>query len=96
MKTIDLTDAQAPLSRYAEELQERHEALVVVRDGKPVAALVALSEDDIDLEHIALSTNREFLAFLDEARRSSGEPLSHDEFWRQVEEEVGEKPGTAR
>ena len=44
MKTVEFADATAPLSDYA--LQASKEALVVMRRGKPLAALVPLDSDE--------------------------------------------------
>lgn len=88
MKTIDVHEAQASLRQYAEEVKTG-EALVLTEDGTPIAALVPIT-DNFDEENLALGSNPEFLAFLEEARRS-GDAIPHDEFWRQVDDEVARK-----
>lgn len=44
MKTIEMVDATAPLSEYAR--RARRHSVVVMRRGRPLAAVVPLSSDD--------------------------------------------------
>ena len=44
MKTVEMTEATAPLSEYAR--RARKGAVVVTRRGKPLAAVVPLGSDD--------------------------------------------------
>jgi antitoxin (DNA-binding transcriptional repressor) of toxin-antitoxin stability system len=82
MKTMDITNATAPLVQYARQLG--HEPLVLTDGDEPVAALMPI--DDADLESLALGTNPKFLAMLDKARaqRHSGVGLSADEVRREL------------
>ena len=63
MKTVNLSEASAPLAAYARDLGD--ETIVLLADGKPVAALLPLR--DVDHESLALSSNQ---AFLDVIHRS--------------------------
>lgn len=65
MKTLELADATAPLADYTRGL--RKEPVVVLRKGKPVAALMPI--ENADRETVALSTNPEFLALIERSRR---------------------------
>jgi prevent-host-death family protein len=65
MKTIELAQATKPLAEYAQTVSEGPVVLTV--GGKPVAALVSI--DDTDLETISLSTNPDFIALINDARR---------------------------
>jgi antitoxin (DNA-binding transcriptional repressor) of toxin-antitoxin stability system len=84
VKTIDITDATEPLASYANGVQE--DFLVLTRKGKPVAALVALS-DDTDLESMSLSSNPEFIALLGRSRESLRQRggISSDEMRRRFQ-----------
>jgi PHD/YefM family antitoxin component YafN of YafNO toxin-antitoxin module len=64
MKKVELAKASAPLSEYALE-SERH-PIVVVRRGKPFAAVIPLR--NVDAETVALSTNRKFLGIIEKSR----------------------------
>jgi hypothetical protein len=82
MKTIDIHDANAPLSHYARQLGE--EPLVLTDGDQPVAALVSIGE--LDLESLSLGTNPKFLAILETARAQhrAGQGLSPDEVRRDL------------
>jgi len=64
MKKIELAKASAPLSEYA--LKSRRDPIVVIRRGKPFAALIPLR--NVDAETVALSTNRQFLGIIEKSR----------------------------
>lgn len=67
MNTVELNDATGTLAEYS--TARGRNPLVVLRHGKPIAALIALP-DDVDLESLSLSTNPEFLALLERSRES--------------------------
>jgi phosphoglycolate phosphatase-like HAD superfamily hydrolase/antitoxin (DNA-binding transcriptional repressor) of toxin-antitoxin stability system len=64
MKTLEVVDAVAPLAEYALDL--KNESVILTVDGKPVAALMAI--DNADLETAILSTNSQFMALIERAR----------------------------
>ncbi|MGD9853430.1 MAG: hypothetical protein AB7U20_00610 [Planctomycetaceae bacterium] len=66
MTTLEITDATHPLADYAAELNDA--PLVITRDGKVVAALMPIDEDDLD--SVALFSNPKFLEILERSRRS--------------------------
>ena len=66
MQTIELHDATAPLASYAREIDG--DTVILIEDGKPIAALVAI--ENADLETVSLSTNPKFLAIIERARAS--------------------------
>ena len=59
-----MTDATESLAEYARRLGA--EPLIVTAHGKPVAALVPVS--NVDLETLSLSTNPDFLALIERSR----------------------------
>ena len=64
MKTIEIDDARDSLAKYA-----RHEEslpIVVTDHGRPVAALFAVP--NADMETVSLSTNPKFLALIERSR----------------------------
>ena len=64
MKIIEMAEAKATLAEYVRGIAE--EPVVVAKNGKPVAALVAV--ENADLETVSLSTNAEFLAIIERSR----------------------------
>jgi len=64
VKVIELMDAKAALADYARDVETF--PVIVTVDGKPIAALIAVR--NADLETVKLSTNREFLEIVEEAR----------------------------
>jgi antitoxin (DNA-binding transcriptional repressor) of toxin-antitoxin stability system len=64
VKTLELTEATAPLAEYAQGVNK--EAVILTANGKPVAALVAI--ENADLETVTLSTHPQFLALIERSR----------------------------
>ena len=64
MKLLEMVDAVAPLSQYAQEINNG--PVIVTVDGRPVAALFPV--DDTDWETVALSTHPQFLALIERSR----------------------------
>ena len=65
MKLVDKKKATATLAAYAEQLASG--PVVLTEHGKPVAALVAL--ENVDLETVSLSTNPRFMELIERSRR---------------------------
>ena len=61
--------------------------VVITRNGKAVAVLLAPLDDD-DLERILLSRSQAFQTLLNKGRQSirSGRGLSQNEFWKTIKE----------
>ncbi len=82
MKIVEQTEAKAPLADYAAGIGQ--EPVIVTVNGKPVAALVAI--ENADLETVSLSTNPAFLALIERSRahhRAEG-GLSAEEMRRRL------------
>jgi antitoxin (DNA-binding transcriptional repressor) of toxin-antitoxin stability system len=67
MRNIDMAKSRRSLASYIREL-DGGEPLVVKKNGKPIAALVPLT--DMDWESFAVSTNPTFRKIIEEARKS--------------------------
>ncbi|MBI3961640.1 MAG: hypothetical protein HY335_02725 [Deinococcus sp.] len=82
MKTLELAKAIAPLSEYARDVSE--EPVILTVDGKPVAALVAI--ENADLETVTLSTHPQFLALIERsrARQKAEGGISSEEMRRRL------------
>jgi len=64
MITLELSQATAPLSEYARNVNKS--PVIVTVGGEPIAALVAL--ENTDAETVSLSTNPQFLALIERSR----------------------------
>jgi antitoxin (DNA-binding transcriptional repressor) of toxin-antitoxin stability system len=64
MKTVDVSQATAPLAEYARSLDNL--PLIVTVEGEPIAALLPL--DNADKETVSLSTDPRFLALIERSR----------------------------
>jgi prevent-host-death family protein len=84
MKIAALADVKAHLSAYVEEC-ENEGPVIITRNGKAAAILLAPKDDD-DLERLMLAHSRRFQALLSKSRRSikAGQGVPHDEFWKAV------------
>jgi antitoxin (DNA-binding transcriptional repressor) of toxin-antitoxin stability system len=63
-RTIELTEATQSLAEYAQQIDDG--VIVVTRDGRPIAAVVALP--NTDAETITLSQSPQFLALIERSR----------------------------
>lgn len=86
MKMASVADIKARLSAYLKESERG--PVVVTRNGKAVAVLVAVTDDD-ELERLVLAHSTKFQALLDRSRRQIEETggTPHEQFWREVEAE---------
>jgi prevent-host-death family protein len=86
MKIASVADIKARLSGYLKESQEG--PVVVTRNGKAVAVLLAVTDDD-ELERLVLAYSPKFQALLDKSRRQIEETggIPHERFWREVKAE---------
>lgn len=64
MKTVDFAEAKLPLSDYTKKAKK--EPVIITKEGKPVAALVSITNADI--ETVSLSSNPKFIALVERSR----------------------------
>ncbi|MBI3823350.1 MAG: type II toxin-antitoxin system Phd/YefM family antitoxin [Planctomycetes bacterium] len=84
MKTASIAQVKARLDSY---LKDRDATpMVVTRNGKPVAVLLAVN-DDGDVKGLLASKPRKLAEILEAADRriDEGAGIPHDEFWQRVE-----------
>jgi prevent-host-death family protein len=93
MKIASVADVKARLSAYLKESEEG--PVVVTRNGKAVAVLLAVTDDD-ELERLVLAHSPRFQALLDRSRRQIDETggIPHDQFWREVKTEARKPAAT--
>ena len=89
MRIASVAEVKSRFSAYLKESREG--PVVVTRNGKAVAVLVAVT-DDGELERLVLAHSPRFQALLDKSRRHIEETggIPHEVFWREVEAEGGE------
>jgi prevent-host-death family protein len=86
MKIASVADVKARLSAYLKKSQEG--PVIVTRNGKPVAVLLAVTDED-ELERLVLAHSPKFQAILDKSRGQIEDTggIPHDQFWREVSAE---------
>ena len=95
MKIASVADIKARLSAYLRETVKG--PVVVTRNGKAVAVLLAVTDDD-ELERLVLAHSPKFQALLDKSRRQIEETggIPHDVFWREVKAEGRQNASNGR
>jgi prevent-host-death family protein len=80
VRRVEIADATASLSEYARAL--RRQPVVVMRRGKPVAALMPIDEND--WEDMVVGTHPAFIALIERsrARYKAGQGVSFAEIKR--------------
>jgi len=84
MKIAPLADVKARLSAYLDQV-ETDGPVIITRNGKPAAVLLAPKDED-DLERLILAHSPRFQMLLEKSRQSlkAGRVVSHKEFWKAV------------
>jgi prevent-host-death family protein len=87
MKIASVADMKARLSAYLKASEEG--PVVVTRNGRPVAVLLGIEDED-ELERLVLAYSKRFRSVLEAARRQirEGEGIPHEQFWQEVEAET--------
>lgn len=85
MKIVPVAEVKARFSAYLRASQEEG-PIIVTKNGRPVAMLLAVSNED-ELERLILAHSPRFRAILDAAERriEEGEGIAHEDFWREIE-----------
>ena len=83
MKIAPLAEVKDRLSTYIDAAKDS--AIVVTRNGKPVALLTSILEDD-DLDSLLLTHDRKFVRLLAQARERvrAGQYLTNEQFWQEL------------
>lgn len=84
MRIVSLAEVKAKLSAFLDEA-ENSGPVVITRNGRAVAVLLAPADDD-DLERLLLSRSPRFRTLLTRARSriQAGEGIGHAEFWKRA------------
>ena len=96
MRIASLADVKAKLSSYVREA-EAEGSVVITRNGRAVALLLAPADDD-DLERLILSRSPRFGRLLEKSRASlaSGRGLTSREFWKAAKRPRSARPAKAK
>jgi prevent-host-death family protein len=83
MKIASVAEVKARLSAYLRATEKG--PVVVTRNGKPVAVLLPVPDED-ELERLVLAYSPRFQSILKDARQQirEGRGIPHEEFWREV------------
>ncbi len=90
MKIAPVADVKARFSAYLKSSQDG--PVVVTRNGKPVAVLLGVEDDD-ELERLLLAYSTKFQDLLRTSRQQIRETggMRHDAFWQEVESNAEEE-----
>lgn len=91
MRIAPLAEVKAQLSAYVEQCGTQG-PIVITRNGKAVAVLLAPVDDD-DLEGLLLARSPRFQSLLARSRESiqQGKGLAREDFWKAVAERAPDK-----
>jgi prevent-host-death family protein len=89
MRIASIADVKARLSAYVKESESG--PVIVTRNGKAVAVLLAITDDD-ELERLVLAHSPKFRALVDQSRRQieATGGIPHEQFWNEVRAETGD------
>jgi prevent-host-death family protein len=92
LKVASVAEVKAKFSAFLKQSEQG--AVIVTRNGRPVAALLAVRDDE-ELERLVLAHSPRLRAILETARQQirAGEGIAHGDFWREV---TDEPPGKKR
>ena len=90
MRIASVADVKAKLSGYIRA--SKSGPVVVTRNGKPVAVLLAMQDED-EIERMILAYSPKFQRILQTAEQQirEGKGISHKEFWQEIEAGQGSK-----
>ena len=88
MRIASVADIKARFSAFLKASEESG-PVVVTRNGRPVAVLLSIADED-EIERLILAYSPRFQRILQAARRRIEETggIRHDDFWREIETEA--------
>ena len=86
MKIAPVAEVKAKFSDYVKASEKG--PVVITRNGKAVAVLLSVADDD-DVERLILTNSARFQAIINEAREEirKGKAGAHEDFWKEVDTE---------
>ena len=84
MKIASIADVKAKFSGYIKDSKQG--PVVVTKNGKPVAVLLSVSDED-EIERLIMAYSPKFQEILAAAEQQvrDGQGIKHDAFWQVVE-----------
>ena len=84
MRIVSVAEAKAQFSSFVHSSAQR--PVVVTRNGKPVAMLIGVEDED-EIERLLMAYSPRLRAILDDSRKqiAAGTGVSHDEFWKRAD-----------
>ena len=91
MKIASVAEVKAQFSSFLKASESG--PVVVTRNGKPVAVIVGVQDED-EIERLLMAYSPRLQAILEASRKQirEGDVLGHEEFWKEVEASRAEKP----
>jgi prevent-host-death family protein len=88
MKIAPVADVKSRFSAYLKASEEG--PVVVTRNGKPVAVLLSMADED-ELERLILAYSPKFQSLLQKAKKEIQESggFAHKDFWQDIENQHG-------
>ncbi len=87
MKIAPIAEIKAQFSAFVKASEEG--PVIVTKNGKPVAVLLAISDED-EIERLWLGYSKKFRALLEAAEQRIQETggIRHEDFWKAIEAET--------
>lgn len=84
MRIASIADIKARFSAYLRDSEEG--PVIVTRNGKPVAVLVSLEDED-EIERMVLAYSPKFQSILQAAKQQIRQEggIKHEDFWQEIE-----------
>lgn len=91
MKIASVADIKSQFSAFLKASESG--PVVVTRNGRPVAVIVGVHDED-EIKRLLMAYSPRLQAILKESRKQirEGDVLGHEEFWAEVEASRVEKP----
>ena len=92
MRIVSVAQIKSQFSSFLKASKDG--PIVVTRNGKPVAVLLAVTDED-ELERLVLAHSPKFQALLERSQRQIEQTggIPHDQFWRELKAERRKGPG---
>lgn len=91
MKIAPIADIKARFSAYVDATKEG--PVVVTRNGRPIAVLVAAESDD-EVEDLLIAHSPRLRGILEASRKqiAKGSGIAHEEFWQRAQSGSDSEP----
>jgi len=88
MKIAPVADVKSRFSAYLKASEEG--PVIVTRNGKPVAVLISMEDED-ELERVILAYSPRFQNILQKAKKEIQESggIAHKDFWQDIQNQHG-------